>query len=514
MSEYDIMDDLGWYDDSMPLVAVEPVAAELDSVDMPAKIEYDLDDVSVAAFKQSDLEYQYITRVVDGTKFDKFYGYRTHEARNSHGIELLHQGLEIHERVRGQSNFKLFLDIDDKTMMCDEALDEIIRVTDEITLCPIHVCRSDRKNKRSLHIVCDVYCSGMKAYQLFLQHMKAALLDGPYPEAASAIDTIKSSGSFGLRTPLCFKNGTTDTQLTITTDSTFEDFWLQREDYKYSVHEDYNIQEVAAVKRVTHQLLTNDETLATFINEVDGRFAFDIDHLDLQGKQTQTVKRIAPSYCTACQRKHSNRDAFVAFGPTGTMVLRCSIEGKSPHLHMTLNESKTLPEPIIEIEEVPVVKPIHVHVNDEFDQLGASELDESVEVINSRYISDALVDDTEKDLYLSAECKSGKSHYYKQVVDAERAKDPNAVMLAVSSRRSLSAQICTQLGFKSYQDIVGRIDTKKDPALCIQVESLKRIDSKLKLNYLLSMNLLNFVLTYTVPIRPLMHKMVCRHYTS
>ena len=110
MSEYNILDDLGWYDDPMPLVAVEmPVEPVVEPiVEMPAKINFMPHEVHGPYYQQHKVpdNCKFITRTVDASNFNNYFGYECADTRNAHSIELMHKGLEVHERCTGLRRFK------------------------------------------------------------------------------------------------------------------------------------------------------------------------------------------------------------------------------------------------------------------------------------------------------------------------------------------------------------------------------------------------------------------------
>ena len=72
---------------------------------------------------------------------------------------------------------------------------------------------------------------------------------------------------------------------------------------------------------------------------------------------------------------------------------------------------------------------------------------------------------------VKAECGTGKSF---QLTEWLKTTAPTYVV-AVTSRRSFTAQLAARLGFESYADIKGPIDLTTHPRVCCQVESLNRI---------------------------------------
>jgi len=169
--------------------------------------------------------------------------------------------------------------------------------------------------------------------------------------------------------------------------------------------------------------------------------------------------RITPGYCSSCKREHKHAGAYVRVSK-GTLWLNCRREGtKGLASHMF--EPESMPDP------------------DRHEMIIDAD-----QTTTTRYNSAAFEAHTNEilrgcDTYIRAPWKTGKTLYAGRVIDGIRL-DPNARVLVISCRKTLSTALVNTFGATDYREIKGTFDNAailEHPVSVWQVESLKRIPS-------------------------------------
>ena len=393
---------------------------------------------------------KYVLRTVStATNATSFHGYTSHEERAEAAAIFCDGGTETHEIVNGKFPLFAFIDVDAPN---DEAhvgvIDAVVaaftRAIEESTgqHANVLIYSYTIASKISAHIHSDV----LVANGLAAKHV-AKRTSELMPEAmAGSIDQYGNNKSFGLRVSNCPKDGDASRTLVGDTDDNYR--WLQT-----SVPDVVEVEQAVVdaieltgaplllAQRVAKEMPQYQVAVPTV---VDGR-------ADIVAK----CDRMFSAHCASCGRVHESTGAYINVDANGAAFLRCF---KAP-----------TGAPVLAFEGV---KPPPIPI-DSYDRI------EGGDEVSGRYMSDVIdVEDVlARDYHVCAKWGAGKSDFNRRIIETLRRYNPSATVLVVSSRISLSTQICADIGATSYRDIKGMLDTSRYPVSVWQVDSLKRVSS-------------------------------------
>jgi hypothetical protein len=424
-----------------------------------------------------------------------FHGYRTAAERDAAAAELSAQAIEVVERVDGFRPARPYIDVD---APADATAEELASIADAFTqhaadvgapadrLAPI-VNACDREAKRSRHLIADGWAlPDGGAVQLFASDVRKILADAG-SRAAEWVDRSGGRNSYGLRVAGCPK--ARDASAVLSGPLT----WLQTDGDTLVIPpaapvaalvESVDAQDCHTIKPMTVLSVDAEAVqgvedpqavapqtplevasfLARFLMRVAVTFAglYEVDQdATLSGATVKALNRLKPDHCEACGCRHDRAGAYISRTPDGSLFMRCrrTPPGGPALLTKIVKKAKAL-------EPAP----------DDFDDLllGGYEIVGGPNLYNLEAIGDGSWD-----LYAASAWGTGKSVHNAAIVRALLAKNPNAVIVIVSSRKSLSAQLAHDIkGAVSYDHIRGNLDPTTHPVSVWQVDSLARIGPK------------------------------------
>ena len=185
-------------------------------------------------------------------------------------------------------------------------------------------------------------------------------------------------------------------------------------------------------------------------------------------KVAASFVRIKSAHCVPCGRAHDRAGAYIRVSPDGTAWLNCwrGESGAAPlRMWAGSRPPATIPDP------------------DRHDVLANADRVESVKY-NSIAFPDVLRDIVDGcDGYIRSAWNSGKTVFASDIVKALIAREPNAKVLVITCRKTLSTALVQGFGATDYRDIRGEFTdalVRRYPVSVWQVESLKRIPSDVK----------------------------------
>lgn len=389
----------------------------------------------------------YCLRTVSATKATLFHGYATHEERAEAAALFCDSNTETHESVNGRFPLRAFIDIDapnddDHANVIVEATTAFTRAIEEETgqhptFSTFHYTIA---SKISAHIHSNVLVANGLANKRVAKRTAELMSD----TTAGSIDAIGNNKSFGLRVPYCPKDG--DASRTLAGDDQYP--WIQ-DVVPEAVEVDQAVVDAIALtgaplilaQRVAKEMPQYKVAVAT---AVDGR-------ADIVARCDRNFR----AHCASCGRVHDSTGAYINTDENGAAFLRCF---KAP-----------AGAPVLAFEGV---KPPPIPI-DSYDRI------EGGDEVSGRFMSDVIdVNDMlTRDYHMCGKWGVGKSDLNRRVVEKMRRRNPDAKILIISSRISLSTQFCADLGAASYRDIQGVLDVSRYPVSVWQVDSLKRVPS-------------------------------------
>ncbi len=395
------------------------------------------------------------------------------------------------ERCDGSKPARPYIDVDAPADASAEELETIVDACAEEArrwgapadkLAPV-VNACDREKKRSRHLIADGWAvpDGL-AVQQFADGVKTRLLG---TRAAEWIDRSGGRLSYGLRVAGCPKAG--DVAATLSGPLT----WVQTEGEPVvdppnaepttkpprgdspggETREYHTTQPITLPTFPAEDAEPAGQTpakaaafLSRFLNAIALAFVgvYEQDPSAASaGNVVASFDRIAPGYCSACEKEHDRAGAYVSKAPDGSLFLRCRRTPKNgPPLRSKLR--KRVATPAAEPDA------------DTFDDLAAGEFETvgGPGTYNAEAIGGACA---AWDLYAASAWGTGKSQHNAAIVRALLERKPRAVILIISSRKSLSAQLAHDIGAVSYDRIRGNLDPKATPVSVWQLDSLGRI---------------------------------------
>ena len=393
-----------------------------------------------------------------------FIGFKSHEQRCEAAVRLGELGHDVNERVDGSKPCRPFIDFDNAAsdgplgQLCtDEDIGLVCSaVRDELTAAGvdgnIDSFGYNTPDKRSRHIiVTDVYVTNGAAVRQFAEAVQARL-----PERLGRfVDCIGNNKSFGLRLPGCPKDGDTSRTLKPICGG-LSGLFLQ-DDAPLPVCDYWDVAACDATPSPARDFgnsATNVETLVQLVVKDFPHF----ERIELVADRHPYIvaqfSRVYPHHCNSCDRVHDSYGAYICVGDDGAAYLRC---------YRAENGSKVLASAGARAmdEELPP---------DGYDRL------ETATIVNCKYNDEGILDDGISDMHIGSAWGTGKSHFNRLLIENLLRINPHAKILCLSARKSLSAQMCADLGATSYTSIKGILDTKRYPVSVWQLESLKRVD--------------------------------------
>ena len=428
-----------------------------------------------------------VLMTVSPTKRREYWAAQTPEARDDLVRDLISRGYEVNERVDGARPSRPCIDYDGAPNS-DETLDQVVEVFRTVAISygipPEHatpnVSVSDRPGKLSAHLVADEWTlrdgAQVKAFQVAIKKEMGAA-------AAAPIDIIANGSSYGLRVVGSPKHGVPDAELVVERGPrTLNYHYLQGEDNMFDVDRSSTDGPVQSTGLRAHV----DE----FRQAVADRFEYLEEGPESAG--CLSWLRTAPAFCTVCRRDHDTDNAFSIVTASGTGMLFCrraNAEGvKTP---LFVHEMST-PDPVLAAARAGTVTapavltatapaPATLTTTETRTEPSADSFDSilahpDVQVVDKRYCSDAFGEaERITDEYWAAAWGTGKTYAYCRRIRALLERDPDAVIMLISCRKTLSAQICKDTGAISYSEIKGRFDPRANPLTVWQVDSLTRV---------------------------------------
>jgi hypothetical protein len=401
-----------------------------------------------------------------------YRGFRSQGERDAAAAADIAAGLELVERCDGARPARPYIDVDAPADASAADLDAIAEAFVEVArewgapadrLAPI-VNTCDRVKKRSLHLIADGWAV---PDGLAVKRFADAVRERCATAAASWIDRSGGRLSYGLRVAGCPKAG--DVTATLSGPLT----WLQNEGdavvgppSRGGESAEYHITTHNA-PRIPHPASADGEPLARFLAAIaddPAAAAYELDAAgETPGSILATFRRTEPGFCEACGRDHDRAGAYVSSASDGSLFLRCWRTPKEgPALLSALAEAPPA-------EDSPEPEP------DEYDDLAEFETVGGPGIYNSDAIGNG-----DWDLYAASAWGTGKSQHNAAIVRELLSKNPSAVVLIVSSRRSLSAQLVHDIGAVGYDRIRGNLDPKRNPVSVWQIDSLGRVGPAVK----------------------------------
>lgn len=202
-------------------------------------------------------------------------------------------------------------------------------------------------------------------------------------------------------------------------------------------------------------------SMAKFAARIAAAFPHFVRDARASEGSVMSYTRKGPANCTTCDRVHDSQGAYVTEWD-GLLFLNCR---NADDGDTALMVHRTRKMPIIE---------------DEFE--GVAQADQYA---SQRYNSEAFAGYVQKfvdgcDLFLRAPWKTGKTVFAGQLI---RELGPDARVLIISCRKSLSTALSEQFGAKDYRQIKGDFTDdaiSRSPISIWQIDSLKRIPSDVK----------------------------------
>jgi len=390
----------------------------------------------------------YVLRIVStATKATIFHGYPTHAERAEAAAIFCDSNTEVHEIVNGTYPLYSFLDVDAPNdelhvNVIAEATAAFTRAIEEETgqRATFSIFSYTIDSKISAHIHSNVLVANGLANKRVGKRTAALMPDA----TAGSIDAIGNNKSFGLRVPHCPKAG--DASRTLVGDDQYP--WIQ--DVVPDIVEVEQV--VVDAIELTGAALILAQRIAKEMPQYKVAVATTVDdRADIVARCDRSFR----AHCVSCGRVHDSTGAYINIDENGAAFLRCF---KAPAGAPVLAFEGVKPQPI------PIDSYDHIEGGDE---------------VCGRYMSNVIdVNDAlTKDHHLCAKWGAGKSDFNRRLVEKLRMINPDAKVLFVSSRISLSTQLGADIGAASYRDIKGTLDVARYPVSVWQVDSLKRVPS-------------------------------------
>ena len=403
---------------------------------------------------------QYVIQLDPQPVGGAFYGFKTADEAYTFAMTKAAAGRDVNERVDGSKPCRPFIDLDLQGRNPEEALWALDATRDAVreTLREFRA-ESDEvasygyatPTKISYHIIAQgVHLHDGGALKVFAENVRARLPEG----LRGAVDAIKSMKSFGLRIPGCPKLGDAARALCRVADEDADtgDWMIQDDMYRQLI----GVATPPAIAGPVVELTGNALKIAERAAK-DMPWFGPAESISVAGRPdiVADLDRLAPHHCKSCDRFHQNRRAFISVDKDGGAYLNCyDAKAGAPKLLA-----------ICVIAKMPL---------DEFDIL------QDAAKVSGRYNSEVIHNDGVKDLYIGSAWNTGKSVHNGKIITELLTHKPDAKVLIVSARKSLSAQMCKDLeavNAVSYTKIKGMLNLGVNPVSIWQLESLKRVDS-------------------------------------
>lgn len=411
----------------------------------------------------------------------EYWAARTLEARDDLVHEFTRRKYEVNERVDGTRPARPSIDYDGPPNS-DETLDRLIEVFHTVArtygippeYATPNVSVSDRLGKLSAHLVADEWTlrdgAQIKAFQVAVKKEMGA--------AGSTIDIIANGSSYGLRVVGSPKHGVSDAELVVERGPrTLNYHYLQGEDNMFDVDR------TSTDKPSATGAAVQSTGLRAHVDEFRKAVASRFEYLEEGPESAGCLSwlRTAPAFCTVCLREHDTDNAFSIVTADGTGLLFCRrahSEGtKTPLFRHEIKRPDD--DPVLAAARATcgagTAEPKTELIPDTFDSILAHS---DAREVCEQYCSDVFksVVDALIDYYLCAPWGSGKTYAYCLRIRMLLKHDPDAVVMLISCRKTLTAQICKDTGAISYTEIKGYLDPKANPLTVWQVDSLTRVD--------------------------------------
>jgi hypothetical protein len=182
------------------------------------------------------------------------------------------------------------------------------------------------------------------------------------------------------------------------------------------------------------------------------------------------ITRNKQSYCHVCCRNHSSLGAYVAVIDYSPRV--CCFAAKNPSKKYVSSLNC-----IVRAHPKFVATP---KLRNKYSAAPADSINsitEEHEIIADKNCHDGIEDDFSSSYIISAPWGAAKSAFIARAVT--QAKEEGIKIIAISSRRSLSAQQAQAWGLVNYTEIKGRHNSDSHPYTNWQIDSLKRVDKNI-----------------------------------
>lgn len=417
--------------------------------------------------------------------------------------------VEIIEKIQGNNPGCLTVDID-----CSNDKYPVMLTDDDITIIcnkimfvansfgytrdvkPCRVFKYFLKDKHSCHIHANFGMESGKLNRWFVTTVVDLLRSDGYDNIANMIDVLASGNdkSYSLRLPFVPKVGDRTKILlpsvehntkadisdimsyTITCDDNITILSAPIEWFGNSDEPMEDIADAIVDKDFINNFIVKVKTEFIGIYEYDTEFVSD-------GKSIANFNRVNPRYCHVCDRIHDRLGAVIKISKNGSLYFNCRAAMSSGGEPLMQQLAKTK---YIKIETPP--DEYDFINNDNKITVGTQSIEstESTEMIEDKipYCLE-VVKMQNDDLYLQSSWGAGKTTYYIEKVKLLLKTNPNAKILVISSRRSLSAQLNND--FKAVCDSVylysdkennksRKISNKQHSIIIVQIDSIGRLD--------------------------------------
>ena len=409
-------------------------------------------------------------------EYHKMIGFHDYQERDQVVQDLIGGSKEVHEVVDGRNPCRMVGDIDCKYGGVQE--DEIDSLKDvfiavakqepwNVPNPEFMVCGYNRADKKSRHLLSTNFrLHDGGAVNAFNKQVKQMLLIQNKAELSQTVDEIGRMGKFSwsLRAPFCLKSDKKgkpmlNSQL-LPMGNTVTDVskWFIQQDESIPIFGP----KTPTIKKEYKPVVVPDN-----LKEMIAKVLLKFPYFNLMERNEGTpahylavFERLRPEHCYVCKRVHENAGAYILATESGAVMLRCfrADRGKSNCLMMLQ----------------PGKRSYDAQKADCFDIVLTADH------INSKWISDGVPINLEIDTYLRSSWGCGKTKFAADTVKV--MKTLGKTVLVVSSRKTLSAQLCNDFGATSYdsKELKGKqLDVSIHPMTVFQIESLKRIDSNI-----------------------------------
>ena len=415
---------------------------------------------------------EFVLQTDPGQSGGACYAYSSLAAFSAGIAEFSAEGHEVLEKIDGGRPSRPGLDFDVKeplteveaTIFSDAACDATRQTLEGLGAVGPELAMAcygyNLKEKTSLHLICTgVHLADGRQAKLF-----SKLVEKNLPERwKKSLDHIATPKGWGLRVPNCPKKKDHSRTLYQLSGEPEEPNFLLQDGATRRILPEIISEEAARVEAEPGSVVLN-KSATELVKLISDEYPWFGPPKVLEeapagySMLVARVQRTRPHFCSSCDRNHDRQGAYITQTEEGAAFLRCDAD--------SAKKAKVLASRGCNIPDLPL---------DGYDILRTN-----VERVCGQYNSDAIAYTSDRDLYVGSSWGTGKSRHNKMIVEINRDLYPDKPVLVVSCRKSLTTQMCKDLGAKSYTKITGLLNPTKCPLSVWQLESLKRVPSDTK----------------------------------